>query len=305
MPVDSISIKLHFLFLATGTAGDVLPIITLGVSLNSRGHDVSIVAAPIYERLITHHCLSYVALATHAEFALSIRDKMLVATRYEMLFLLRHSIGWNVRIYNLVRELAGPGLIIVSPDRPGLWADLLAHAHLGAHAIRVVIDLPPVRPLVSPSGPPHSKVQKDLAKRFDAAWRGAAKQLGLSVGANHLWRSLRTIRPTIPTIALWPDELTGGFGRRHGVRAFGFVPAPPDFDDGRVAIPFAGDRRKTNRVSEIVSSMMGDDEFALRARHLAQINGSASRVAMLLGSPQSLRSGPGGNHTHAHTHAHL
>jgi UDP:flavonoid glycosyltransferase YjiC (YdhE family) len=206
--------------------GDALPSVMLGNALRARGHRVSVIASVCHAELVAGNGLDFVALSDSDAYAKSLRDRPVLAGRYQSLFFARHCISWNCFIYNYLKAAATKELRVVAIDRPNLWADLIAFDELKIPACRVEVDLPaPFLRLRSEALPP-SRIQKMLAVKWHVEWQKAAyAQCGLRVGLNHVQRLARRVRGLVPTIALWPDWMKPE--KRFGhLRAFGFPVIP-------------------------------------------------------------------------------
>lgn len=68
-----------------GSAGDVLPFVGLGRKLQDRGHDVTLITASLFQKVVCAAGLPFVPIGDDAEFEILIRDpriwKMLVGTK--------------------------------------------------------------------------------------------------------------------------------------------------------------------------------------------------------------------------------
>lgn len=220
------SSRKHFLLVAVGSAGDVFPMVSIGASLGLRGHQVTVVGPPVNREFAIRNGIDdYVPISSDNQYASSLKDKYLLETRYHGLFLLRYAVAWNTTIYTEIRLRACPELRILSVDRPNVWGDLLAHTQLKIPLLRVSIDLPITgedrsNVMTLPAGRP----QQRLMASWFHAWNENMQQLGVHTGTNQPMRLFRRVRPSVPTIGLWPDSITGGWGKRAGVQSFGFVP---------------------------------------------------------------------------------
>ncbi|HXU49045.1 MAG TPA: glycosyltransferase [Candidatus Binatia bacterium] len=83
----------HFLFVAIGSHGDVLPVITLAKWLRSRNNRVTVIGPPAYSSFLEKKEIGFAALATKAGYETGMRSLGLLNHRYRMLFLLRHALG--------------------------------------------------------------------------------------------------------------------------------------------------------------------------------------------------------------------
>ncbi len=237
---------MQFVILTVGSIGDVLPLATLGRTLKTRGHRVTLLAHVVHEQVAEQNGLEFVALSGEEEYRRSNQEKRLLATRYFWLFLLRHSVSWNQVIFRAIRRFASPDLRLLAVDRPNLWADLTANAHLGIPLIRVLTDLPVAPATVGlTQGVPWGNVQRLLAARAEAAWSAVAAKEGLSVGRHQIVRMMRSSQWVVPRIALWPDWIASGMGKRWASHVFGFVPPQGVSPEGwGPAVENRGQRRR-------------------------------------------------------------
>ncbi|MBK1883130.1 glycosyltransferase [Luteolibacter pohnpeiensis] len=65
---------LRILLFALGSAGDVHPLIGLGMELKRRGHEVFVITNPVFRSQVEHAELSFRALGTEEEFELTTND---------------------------------------------------------------------------------------------------------------------------------------------------------------------------------------------------------------------------------------
>lgn len=226
---------MHFLFSSVGSHGDVLPLLAIAQEMRARGHRATLVAGHGYKKAASASDVEYIPLSDCDQHQEVIRDKPLLSTRYASLFIARHSVEWNQLILKVIEENAESDLVSISSERPALWADLVAHRLFGVRATRALIDLPILPHLVT-NELPGGRVQRMLAARADSSWRQILAERRMHVGWNHVPRIRRSVRPSIPTIALWPDWIVNGVTTNNSRRAFGFMPAP-DLSDVATAPP--------------------------------------------------------------------
>jgi rhamnosyltransferase subunit B len=216
---------MHFLFCAVGTNGDVLPLLAIAAELRRRAHRTTLIAGRGFAETAASLSVEYVSLSTAEDHKAVARDKPILSTRYAALFMARHSVSWNQTILEAIRNRLSPDLVVVTAERPNLWADLVAHRHFAVPLIRAVIDLPALPDLI-PSALPPSQVQRVLDARVGKAWSEYFGQSGTKTALNHIYRITKSVRPLVPTIALWPDWIPTNDKIRGLRKAFGFMPLP-------------------------------------------------------------------------------
>jgi UDP:flavonoid glycosyltransferase YjiC (YdhE family) len=215
----------HFLFIAVGSAGDVLPLIAIAQAMRQRGHRATLVANYGYAETAAATGIGYIPLSTQSEHEEVVRDKRIFSTRYQAPFHSRHSVRWNRVILETIEACASPDLVIVASERPNLWADLVARRHLSVRSVRTVIDLPILPAFINP-GLPAGRVLRVLDAHWGADWAEYLETRGIRAGSNHVPRIWKSVRPLVSTIALWPDWVVDRSERR-GLRGlFGFMPLP-------------------------------------------------------------------------------
>jgi rhamnosyltransferase subunit B len=218
---------MDYIILTVGSDGDVFPMVSLGRGLKARGHRVILVAAPVYSDAASQSGVDFVSLSTSESCGDSLRDKPLLATRYAALFHERYSVPWNAIAYEVIRERASDDLVVISVNRPNMWADLLARAHFSVPVIRVQLDLPY---LGSPKGHVElllgTDVQRRLAVRVESAWRNAMAASGIPGRKLSLERLTRSVGCTATAIALWPQWVLGEDIDQYMFPTFGFIPQP-------------------------------------------------------------------------------
>lgn len=221
---------IHFVLPVVGSKGDLFPLLAVGEELRSRGHQVTVVAPIIYSGAALASGVEFIGLSSEDEHRRSSMDRRLLNTRYQGLFYLRHAVAWNLAIYQVVQRNAYDRLMVLAVDRPNLWADLVAHAHLRTPVVRFQIDLPVCPESVrAHAALPPGRVLRELSSRWQMEWSRRAKGLGLHSRLSTVPRMMRSIRSRVPTISLYPAWLTGGAGTIPGAPALGFV-RPQRFD---------------------------------------------------------------------------
>jgi len=218
---------MKFAIITVGSHGDFFPMIGVAQALSLRGHDVTLMAASSYPDVISMDGVRFIPLSDPETTVRSAREKWLFATRYGSLYVERYSVDWNCVAYDTIRTIASEDLIIIAVDRPNLWADLLARARLGIPVIRVQLDPPVIRDVrIQPEFLPWGHLQHRLAARYQLKWRQLAIDRGIDSGHLRLDRLWRSVRHTVPTVALWPRWILGRFADEYSLRTFGFLPGP-------------------------------------------------------------------------------
>jgi len=266
---------MHFLIVALGTHGDVLPLITLGRHLRARTHRVTLLAPVIYGSTIEHDDIGFVPLSNKDEYERSVRDIPLLNSRYRALYLLRHAISWNKIVYLTARSLRGPDLVMVAADRSMLWADFNVHFHLKVPVVRLEFDPPRLRNVIGEIGElPHSRVQKVLIAKIEAQWRRGMKDQGLPIGRGGMTRLKRSGLRDVPRVCLYPPWLTNP-RRSRSVHDFGFLP-PANFGEKSCDPPFK--RLSDKKLIVFVAGTLGmtkpwsDRFFAVSAEICERLN---------------------------------
>jgi UDP:flavonoid glycosyltransferase YjiC (YdhE family) len=127
---------IHFVVVIVGSKGDLFPLLAVGEEMRRRGHRVTVIAPIIYDHLASKSDLDFIPLSAEEDHRASSKDKVLLNTRYQSLFYLRHAVSWNLAIYQSILRKTNETLVILAVDRPHLWADLVAHSKLRAPVVR-------------------------------------------------------------------------------------------------------------------------------------------------------------------------
>lgn len=203
---------MHIVFISLGGHGTVLPLISLGRHLASKGHQVMLVANPFYREATAASGIEFFPICSEDEYWNGLRDKSLAFTRYRDLFTFRRTVGWNGAILKFLRAHTTSKSIVFSVDRLNLWADLVAAAHLGTTVVRLQLDLPNVKSLVSgPEMLPPTRVQQVLMVRSALEWQRVAAREDMRVGIRNVHRVRHSRRNLLRTVALWPRWITGKY----------------------------------------------------------------------------------------------
>ncbi len=215
---------MHYVMIAVGSAGDVLPLIEIGRNLRRRRHQVTLIANTCFRERTEQDGLSFVPLSTEEACQVALEDKWILTTRYSAVFWQRHAVAWNATIYRLLINLDPSTLVILTTDRPNVWADLAIHREMDVPAFRLVLDLPALSGCAPLEGNGKVEgVQHALEQRWQEQWRIEARVLGLHVGNAHVPRLFRSTRARVPTIALWPGGFVPEIGAAQGVHKVGFI----------------------------------------------------------------------------------
>jgi len=202
---------MHFVFCAPGSNGDVLPLLAIAQRMKSTGHRATLIADHGYQSQAAACDVDYIPITTASQQEQILKDRILLATRYAELYVARHIVTWNQRAFEALSRMLTDDLVIVSAERPHLWADLELRRHSPVSIIRTVVDLPPVLSLQRPRLPDGS-VQRNLRLRSDPS--------------NNRLQIYSAVRPSIPTIALWPRWIADGPMLKALRATFGFMPLP-------------------------------------------------------------------------------
>jgi UDP:flavonoid glycosyltransferase YjiC (YdhE family) len=247
---------MHFLVVALGTHGDVLPLITLCGHLRSREHRVTFIAPIIYSDVIQKHDIRFVPLSSLEDYQRSIQDIALLNGRYRALFAKRHALYWNRLIYVTAKSVMADDLAVVSTDRGFLWADLHILLELKIPVIRLQFDPPRLRNVVGENAElPSGRIREILSRRLEEAWRLAMHGNGLKIARGTLTRLTRSRLREIPRVYLYPSWLTNSNASPREQQV-GFLPPTSPLDnlsplpgallEGKLVIFLAGTLGMTN-----------------------------------------------------------
>lgn len=205
---------MHFLFATMGTREYVLPFFSIAARLKAQGHRTTIITEYGYADIA-----DYISLSTADEHKKVARDRrQLLHTRYDLLFLKRHTVAWNRLILEKIREHLADDLVVVSADRNTMWADLEAHRRWSVKVVRAAVDLPKR----TTDRPPATPVQTRLLRESEDLWDQQVESLGIQPDRHSIFDMYRRVRPLASGIALWPQWMVP----ESKVRAFGFMPPP-------------------------------------------------------------------------------
>ncbi|MBI1832799.1 MAG: glycosyltransferase [Planctomycetes bacterium] len=137
-----------------GTHGDVHPFVGMGIELARRGHDVTVIANPLYQSLIERSRLAFVPLGTADEFRQAINDPIVWHPVKGLLFLLGFMTKAMRPQYELIAQQHVPGQTVVVHSPLGFGARL-AHEKLGVPLVSVHLAPSSLRSFVQPPVMPH------------------------------------------------------------------------------------------------------------------------------------------------------
>lgn len=201
-----------------GSHGDIHPFVGLGMELARRGHDVTIIANPLFQPLIERAGLPFVPLGTAEEFREALENPLVWHPRDGFKLLLGFMLKAMRPLYELIVQHHVPGKTVVVHSPMGFGARL-AHEKLGVPLVTVHLApsglLSAVQPAVIPQFPMPRwapafvfRTAYWLGDRFmirpilDAPLNGFRRELGLTPMAQPLaewWNSPQRI------VGLFPD----------------------------------------------------------------------------------------------------
>ncbi len=232
---------MHYVLIAIGSDGDVFPLASLGTHLSQRGHRVTLLCHGEHAAKLRCDGLECEQLTTACPHDLVSRDKALLASRYGLLHFSRHAVAWNWRIYSILRTLLSDQLVVLSSDRPNLWADALVGRAFRVPLLRLVVDLPVLPDALGHTAAlPYGRLHGRLAVRYEAEWRQLVSSYGLRAGPFQIQRLSHFARISVPRVGLWPPWILGRLSSTCQIPAFGFLPAPELRMRTVDAMPFVG-----------------------------------------------------------------
>ncbi|MFZ6027939.1 MAG: glycosyltransferase [Chloroflexota bacterium] len=117
----------HVLLTTSGTAGDVVPFLRLGVALKARGHAVTLASHGYYARESSQKELDFIALDDAAAFERFIEDgHLLNSTAGVPKFLQQHILPQALQQCRLIERACTPETVVVSLASPGIVGRLVA-----------------------------------------------------------------------------------------------------------------------------------------------------------------------------------
>lgn len=224
--LDRMDAPLRFILTTFGSAGDLMPLLSIGQTLQGRGHAVTVLTGGGFVDVVAKCGLDCVPLATPAFFERSLRDVFLLNTRYHGLFLKRYAVSWNAALLQYLSSASRANTIVLGAERPLVWADLCAHLHFGLSGVRMVTDLPPAPGVPANEGIISARLQSALAEKWQAGWSQAVYPLKIRPGHRHVARLTHASNRSVPRLAMWPDWMAPKAPRPAYLRNFGFVGSP-------------------------------------------------------------------------------
>ena len=106
--------SLHILLVPLGSAGDVHPFVAVGAALRQRGHLVTVITSPVFERLVRHVGLEFVPLGTAEEFDALLQDPHLWEFRRGFEVVAKAVLTATPQIYQIISERYVAGETIVA-----------------------------------------------------------------------------------------------------------------------------------------------------------------------------------------------
>ena len=134
---------LHVLLPTLGSAGDVFPVMELGIALQQRGHHATIVTNEFFADPIRGSGLGFIGLGTRQEAEAALADPRLWHPTKGFECIVERVVAPNIsRLYEIVRERRAPDTVV--------GASALC---LGARIAQVETTLRILRRLAAPAGP--------------------------------------------------------------------------------------------------------------------------------------------------------
>lgn len=105
---------LHILLVPLGSAGDVHPFVAVGAALRQRGHLVTVITSPVFERLVRHVGLEFVPVGTAEDFDVLLQDPHLWEFRRGFEVVAKAVLTATPQIYQIISERYVAGETIVA-----------------------------------------------------------------------------------------------------------------------------------------------------------------------------------------------
>jgi UDP:flavonoid glycosyltransferase YjiC (YdhE family) len=106
---------LDILLPTIGSAGDVHPMIALGIALKQRGHHATVITNEFFQRQVRDAGLDFVALGTSREADEAIADPRLWHPTKSFACIVERAIVPNIdRLYNIIRDLQKPNTVVAA-----------------------------------------------------------------------------------------------------------------------------------------------------------------------------------------------
>ncbi len=142
-----------------GSHGDVHPFVGVGVELARRGHDVTVIANPLYEAMIGRSKLNFVPLGTAEEFRAAIENPLVWHPVKGFQLLLGFTLQAMRPLYELIVQHHVPGQTVVVHSPLGLGGRL-AHEKLGVPLVTVHLAPSALRSALCPVVMPHIRLPR-------------------------------------------------------------------------------------------------------------------------------------------------
>jgi rhamnosyltransferase subunit B len=128
--------------LTIGTAGDVHPMVGLGVELKRRGHAVTLVTNPLYERLAKQENLQFIPLGTAEDLLSQFQNPDLWDPKRGIEFVFRHG---------LIPMIAPTYSVLAEQANAGPMAVVATHNMFGARIAQEKLKIPTVTVVLQPA----------------------------------------------------------------------------------------------------------------------------------------------------------
>ena len=180
----------HVIVVALGSSGDVLPFITLGAALRRRGHRVTLIANPHFQRHAVDHDLGFRPVGTEADHLRVMQDAGLFDWRTYNAARLATHFGRTARpLYDAVTSLHEPGrTVLLAHECPWSGAWIAAERHKIPLAVAV---LAPAR-FPSRYDPPHPGRPVPAVLRPICRTRPGLRGLDIALNVRRRLRGLLT-----------------------------------------------------------------------------------------------------------------
>ena len=108
--------SLHILLVPLGSAGDIHPFVAVGAALRQRGHLVTVITSPVFERLVRHIGLEFVPVGTAEEFDALLQDPHLWEFRRGFEVVAKAVLTATPQIYQIISEryVAGETIVVAA-----------------------------------------------------------------------------------------------------------------------------------------------------------------------------------------------
>lgn len=104
---------LHFLLPTLGSAGDVFPMMELGIALQRRGHHATVVTNEFFADTIRDSGLGFIGLGTMGEAEATLADPRLWHPTKGFECIVERVVAPNIsRLYEIVRERSAPDMVV-------------------------------------------------------------------------------------------------------------------------------------------------------------------------------------------------